>query len=143
MQDEKIIELTTERQWIAAFPVMNQLRTELSEEHYLSLLHEMRKEGYQLFALFAGETIVSLAGVSLRYNFYNKKHVFVYDLITDADQRSHGYGEKLLQYIHQWGKENGAELVALESGLQRKGAHRFYKEKLDYEITSYSFRKKL
>ncbi|MEY8734403.1 hypothetical protein AB9M92_19405 [Peribacillus frigoritolerans] len=45
--------------------------------------------------------------------------------------------------MHNWAKENGAEYVALESGIQRNEAHRFYEEKLDYDKWCYSFRKTL
>ena len=140
---EYIKELTTRQQLIAAFPVLNQLRTDLTEESYLDLLQGMQKDGYKLIALYNNEKIVSLAGLSWRINFYNKRHVFIYDLVTDSEHRSFGYGEKLLSYIHSWAKEQGADYVALESGLQRIHAHRFYEEKLDYDKWCYSFRKTL
>ncbi|MCM3527837.1 GNAT family N-acetyltransferase [Cytobacillus oceanisediminis] len=140
---ENIQELTTQEQLKEAFPILNQLRTDLTEETYLHLLKEMQKDGYKLFALYSNEKIVSLAGFSWRINFYNKRHIFIYDLVTDSKQRSFGYGEKLLLYIHSWAKEQGAEYVALESGLQRISAHRFYEDKLDYDKWCYSFRKTL
>lgn len=140
---ETIQELTDKAQWLEAFPIMNQLRTDLTQRTYLELLEEMRKDGYSLYALSIDNRIVSLAGLSWRVNFYNKRHVFIYDLVTDPAYRSSGYGEKLLSYIHNWAKENGAEYVALESGIQRDKAHRFYEEKLDYDKWCYSFRKTL
>lgn len=140
---ENIVELTTIKQWEEAFPVMKQLRTDLVIENYLELLGEMKKDGYRLFAFYAGNRIVALTGISLRVNFYSKRHVFIYDLVSDVDHRSQGYGEKLLNYIHIWAKENGAKYVALESGLQRIDAHRFYEEKLHYDKWCYSFRKTL
>ncbi|WP_348633531.1 GNAT family N-acetyltransferase [Mesobacillus selenatarsenatis] len=140
---ETIQELTEKEQWLEAFPIMNQLRTDLTQRTYLELLEEMRKDGYSLYALSIDNRIVSLAGLSWRVNFYNKRHVFIYDLVTDPAYRSSGYGEKLLSYIHNWAKENGAEYVALESGIQRDKAHRFYEEKLDYDKWCYSFRKTL
>lgn len=136
-----ITELTTIEQWVQAFPVMKQLRTDITEHTYLNLLNEMRKEGYRLFAFSINKQIVSLAGFCIRTNFYNKRHIYIYDLITDSSHRSKGYGEKLLRYIHQWSLENGAEFVALESGLQRTEAHRFYEEKFDYDKWCYSFRR--
>ena len=138
-----ITALTTIEQWVQAFPVLKQLRTELTEHTYLDLLREMKREGYQLFALLINNQIVSLAGIGIRTNFYNGRHVYIYDLITDSSHRSFGYGNKLLSYIHHWALENGAEYVALESGLQRIDAHRFYEEKLDYEKWCYSFRRAL
>lgn len=140
---ENIVELTTEKQWKEAFHVMKQLRTDLVIETYLKLLGEMKKDGYRLFALYAGDQIVALSGISLRVNFYSKRHVFIYDLVTDVDHRSQGYGEKLLNYIHIWAEENGAGYVALESGVQRIDAHRFYEEKFHYDKWCYSFRKPL
>ncbi|WP_257536003.1 GNAT family N-acetyltransferase [Metabacillus litoralis] len=140
---ETIQELINKEQWVEAFPIMKQLRTDLTQETYLELLEEMRKDGYSLFALYKDNQIVSLAGLSWRVNFYNKRHVFVYDLVTDHAHRSYGYGEKLLSYIHNWAKENGAAYVALESGIQRNHAHRFYENKLDYDKWCYSFRKTL
>ncbi|WP_043933820.1 GNAT family N-acetyltransferase [Bacillus sp. EB01] len=140
---ENIQELTSQKQWIEAFLVLNQLRTDLTEESYLELLEEMQRDGYRLFALYNNNRIVSVAGLSWRVNFYNKRHIFIYDLVTDIEYRSFGYGEKLLLYIHSWAKEQGAEYVALESGLQRINAHRFYEEKLEYDKWCYSFRKPL
>ncbi|ALC87841.1 acetyltransferase [Bacillus sp. FJAT-22090] len=140
---ENIQELTYKEQWLEAFQVMKQLRTELTEDTYLELLQEMKKDGYTLYALYENNKIVSLAGFSWRTNFYNKRHIFIYDLVTDYQHRSFGYGEKLLNYLHNWAKENGAEYVALESGIQRNNAHRFYEEKLNYEKWCYSFRKSL
>ncbi|WP_213371691.1 hypothetical protein [Mesobacillus boroniphilus] len=73
---------------------MNQLRTELTQKTYLELLEEMRKDGYSLYALYKDYRIVSLAGLSWRVNFYYKRHVFIYELITDSAYRSSGFGEK-------------------------------------------------
>ena len=140
---ETITELTNTNQWLEAFPIMKQLRTDLTEETYIELLQDMSKDGYKLYAMYVENEIVSLAGLSWRINFYNKRHIFIYDLVTDVSQRSFGYGEKLLQYIHDWANENGAEYVALESGLQRIDAHRFYEDKLNYDKWCYSFRKKM
>ena len=139
----KFLELTRTDQFETAFPLMKQLRLDLTMETFLELLGQMIKDGYRLFALFAQNQIVALAGVSLRTNFYSGRHVYIYDLVTDVSKRSHGYGESLLNFIHEWAKENGAEFVALESGIQRTDAHRFYEDRMDYDKWCFSFRKKL
>ncbi|WP_371816160.1 GNAT family N-acetyltransferase [Exiguobacterium sp. s150] len=126
-----------------SFVVMNQLRTDLTLEAYCELVSAMRPQGYELYALYADDTIVSLAGIEVRVNLYLEKHVFVYDLVTCMNHRSKGYGEMLLHFVHEYARDRGAKYVALESGLARTEAHRFYTEKMDYGITSYSFRKKL
>ncbi|MFJ7886551.1 GNAT family N-acetyltransferase [Lysinibacillus xylanilyticus] len=138
-----IKQLTFQQEWMEAYPVMAQLRTKLTLEKYLLLLKEMTRDGYLLFALYENMQIVAVAGLSWRVNFYSERHIFVYDLVTDEKYRSRGYGEKLLHYLHQWGKENGAHYIALESGIQRTSAHRFYEDRLGYEKWCYSFRKAL
>jgi GNAT superfamily N-acetyltransferase len=138
-----IKQLTTQQDWMEAYAVIVQLRTELTVEKYLLLLKEMMQDGYLLFALYENKKMVVVAGLSWRVNFYSERHIFVYDLVTDEANRSRGYGEKLLQYLHEWGKENGAHYIALESGIQRISAHRFYENRLGYEKWCYSFRKAL
>ena len=140
---ENIMELITVDQWDDAYSIMKQLRSDLDKHSYLELMDQMRKEGYRLFALFSGEEIAAVVGVSSRTNFYNKQHVIVHDLVTTESKRSRGYGGKLLAFVHDWAKQNGAQYVALESALQRTDAHRFYEEKLEYDKWCYSFRKKL
>lgn len=138
-----IKELTTDKEMVDAFEIMVELRTHLTSDSYMELLDQMTEEGYKLFALFDEDSIVSVAGVAIRTNFYYGRHVFVYDLVTKSSGRSKGYGKKLLEYIHQYAKENACGIVALESGLFRTDAHRFYESNLGYEKFCYSFKKLL
>jgi len=136
-------ELITEVDWSLAYPVMHELRTHLTENEFIKLMHEMADENYHLFALIDDEKIQSLAGVTIRTNLYALKHVYVYDLVTTKHARSKGYGGKLLTFLEIWGREQGCTNIALESGVQRTDAHRFYEKKLGFDRTSYSFRKQL
>jgi len=138
-----IRELTTENEWRAAFPVLSQLREHLTEDRYLDYLREMRDEGYRLFAVFKGDDIVAIAGVVIRTNFYNGRHLFVFDLVTDADHRSEGHGEQLMQFLEEWARDRNCESMTLESGLWRDDAHRFYEERLDMDRYCYTFKKEL
>jgi GNAT superfamily N-acetyltransferase len=138
---DSIKQLTTEQEWLEAFPVINELRKHLDEDAYLSLVHEMDGQGYQLFGLYNEGRIVAVTGVIILTNLYNGRHVYVYDLVTKATERSNGYGEILLSYIHRWARENGCEKAVLSSGLQRHDAHRFYERKMGYEKVSYVFTK--
>lgn len=122
---------------------MKELRTDLTLDMYRNLVTSMRPQGYELYALYADDEIVSLAGIELRVNLYLGKHVFIYDLVTSAAHRSNGYGEMLLHFVHEYARDCDATWVALESGLARSEAHRFYTDKMGYTITSYSFRKQL
>lgn len=138
-----ICELTKKEEWIAAFPLMKQLRPHLDLDTYLSLLEEMRPRGYRLFALEEDGQLLALAGVAVMANFYNGRYLFIYDLVTKAEERSKGYGAELVRYLEKFARDQGCHLVELTSGVQRKDAHRFYEEKMGYLRSSWVFRKKL
>jgi len=143
MTDTEIHELKREEAWVDAFPVMAQLRTHLDEESYLESLREMTDDGYRLFAASVDGKIVALAGVRIQLNMYDGRHVWVDELVTDADHRSEGHGLELLSFVEEWAAENDCELVALSSGLQREDAHRFYEERAGMDRASYVYKQPL
>ncbi len=127
----------------AAFPVMRQLRTHLSEDEFVATVGAMRPEGYRLLALFNEGRAVALAGVAVLTNLYHGRHVWVYDLVTDEAARSRGHGARLLAWVEGFAREQGCARVALSSGVQRVDAHRFYERKMGYARASYVFTKNL
>lgn len=143
MTESTIRELTSESEWIEAFPVYQQLRPELTEAEYLDSLERMSRSGYRLFGLFADESLVSVAGAEILVNMDHGRHLWVWDLVTDADARSQGHGRRLLEYLEDWAESRRCERIVLESGLQREEAHRFYEERTDMEKRSYVFTQNL
>ncbi|WP_163527484.1 GNAT family N-acetyltransferase [Halobacillus ihumii] len=142
MSGVEIKELQSETEILEAFPVMRQLRTHLDQETYLALVTEAReKDSYQLFALYDQGEVVAVTGFKPMITLYYGRFVWVCDLVTNRENRSKGYGDQLLSFVHEWTKEHGFEAVALSSGLQRNDAHRFYEERMDYNKASYVFKK--
>lgn len=136
-------EILNKEDLLKAFAVIKQLRTHLIEEKYLNLVEDMKKEGYKMFTLNVGEEVTAVVGFIKLTNLYYGKHVWVNDLVTDVNQRGKGYGEILLSFVNEWAKENGCEVVALSSGLDRVEAHKFYEGKMEFDKTSYVFKKQL
>jgi len=139
MDGVTIRELESEQTWLDAFPVMRQLRTDLDEEQYLDYLDRMTANGYRLFGLFSDGDLAAVAGVDIMTNMYYGRHMWVFELVTDADHRSRGFGGRLLRYLVDWAEDRGCEKVALSSGVQREDAHRFYEDHMDMERASYVF----
>lgn len=136
-----IKELRTSSEILEAFPIMKQLRTHLDESMYLELVLESQEvDRYKMVALFDENKIVAVTGFKPMTTLYYGRFVWVCDLVTDTHERSKGYGEKLLTYVHEWAKENKYESVALSSGLQRTDAHRFYEDVMNYDKVSYVFK---
>ena len=125
-----------------AFDVVCQLRTGILLDEFLITVKTMMKNGYKIACLFENNKIVSYVGFSRLLTLYGD-HIWVYDLVTDENQRSKGYGKLLLSYVEELAKSNSLKCVALSSRIQREDAHRFYEKTMNYEKASYLFRKEL
>jgi hypothetical protein len=81
---------------------MKQLRTHLDQRSYLELVKEARQnEGYRMAALYDQEKLVAVTGFTPMTTLYNGRSIWVCDLVMDAQNRSKGYGEKLLTFVHE------------------------------------------
>jgi GNAT superfamily N-acetyltransferase len=138
-----IVELRGEADVRAAFAVMAELRSHLTEARFLELLGAMGPQGYRLFALREAGRPVALAGVLVSTNLAFGRYLWVDDLVTTEAARSQGYGRRLLEHVEQVARAAGCALVALASGLQRTEAHRFYEAHTGYTRGGYVFLKRL
>ena len=138
-----MIELTSDADFRRAWPAMSELRTDLDEKAYMDLLASMRPDGYRLFAIEVDGDITALAGVSIGTNFYYRRYLWVYDLITTEVARSSGHGATLMSELEGFARDEGCDTIALASGLHRQDAHRFYEDRLGYKRASYTFHKTL
>ena len=71
---------------------------------------------------------------SLRYGQF----LYVYDLVVDENVLSKGYGKDIFEWLVDYGKSKGCNVLRLDSGVQRFDAHRFYfRQRM--KIASYHF----
>ena len=143
MSGTVVEELTTDAEFREAFPVLFELRPHLTLESYTALLAVMRPAGYRLFAVRSEGSIVALAGVGFRTNFYYGSYLWVYELVTTAAARSRGHGKVLLDHLEELARAQGCDTIALSSGLKRLDAHRFYESKMGFSKSGYAFLKPL
>src|SRR2546422_1775566 len=122
----------------AVYPVMHQLRDELSAEEFHRRYEAGHPLGYRIAALFDGDECRAAAGYRLFTNFVSGKHMYVDDLVTAEAWRSHGYGRLLNKYLVELARNEGCGSIQLDSGVHRRKAHRFYFRER-YTITSFHF----
>lgn len=108
---------------------MVQLRTHLTKEGFLKRVRHQQKQGYKLAFLKQGRKVMSVAGFRILDNLFLGKFLYIDDLITDAENRSKRYGDKLFDWITTYAKGCGCKTVDLDSGVHRFDAHRFYMRK--------------
>jgi hypothetical protein len=75
-------------------------------------------------------------------NTYEGRRLYVDDLVSDESRRSQGGGKLLLDWLEVKARSLGCDVLALDSGVQRERAHRFYFRE-GMSVSSFGFRKTL
>ena len=128
--------------WLGrAEAVHRQLRTTLPAD-YAGRLVQVFANGGRLAVAAEGEAVLGVALWRLIENTYEGRRLYVDDLVTDEAQRSRGIGKRLLGHLENKARGLGCEVLALDSGAQRAGAHKFYFRE-GMHIPGFCFRKNL
>lgn len=114
------------KELVTVFEVLSQLRRELDYDEFEDLIYEMRSMEYKMLGIMEGEKLITYAGVAIQTNLYHKRHLFVFDLVTDEEYRGRGYGKVMLDYLDDFARIAMCENIVLSSGVHRENAHRFY-----------------
>jgi GNAT superfamily N-acetyltransferase len=108
------------------FPVMAQLRPHLEREEFITRVQRQMADGYRLAYLSVDSSVKAVAGYRITENLAWGRFLYVDDLVTDEAARSQGYGKALLSWLTEQARHSGCAQLHLDSGAQRKDAHRFY-----------------
>ena len=122
------------------YPVMKELREDLIEAEFVEKIRKLQKDGYVLSFVEVSGKPVALAGFRIGESLAWKRYLYVDDLVTLPEERSKGHGAALLKWLTTIASNEGCETFHLDSGVQRKDAHRFY-EREGLQMPSYHFAK--
>jgi GNAT superfamily N-acetyltransferase len=110
----------------ACYPVMAQLRPHVPQADWLSRVRRMEKDGFRLAALQEDGVVRAVAGFRVFENLFAGRVLYVDDLVTAQDTRSHGHGKAMLDWLSERARTEKCATLELDSGTQRVDAHRFY-----------------
>lgn len=122
----------------ACFPVMSELRPHLDEDAFPTRVQAMMKAGFELAAGENEGRIVAVAGFRVFDSLFAGRTLHVDDLVTTSDTRSQGHGAAMLAWLKAQARERNCEHLSLDSGTQRKAAHRFYLRE-GFDIVGFHF----
>lgn len=117
---------TTDAEIASAFSVMRQLRPHLEDADFVERVRAAERLGLRLVLHVVDGRVVAVAGFRLIEQLKAGLVLYVDDLVTDADERSKGYGDELLHWLIAYAREQGCAAFELDSGVHRHDAHRFY-----------------
>jgi GNAT superfamily N-acetyltransferase len=124
------------------FPVLKELRTDLTAEQFGDVYAEGHPQGLRFTAAYDGENCVGVAGWRLMATTAAVRKLYVDDLVTTFAQRGRGVGSALLGELQRRARAAGCTAIDLDSGTAREDAHRFYfRERMS--ITSLHFQRAL
>lgn len=124
----------------AAAQVLRQLRPQFTQEALIAqICHQRTTAGYQLaIASDASGTVLCVAGFVIQTKLAWGKSLYVDDLVTDAQARSAGAGQCMMDWLKAYACSLGCRQLHLDSGVQRFDAHRFYLRE-GFRIASHHF----
>jgi len=121
----KLLESSNELELIC--PVLMQLRQLFDTQGLRSQIELQRQEGYQLaYAVDDADTVLAVAGFVINTKLAWGRHLYVDDLVTLESARSSGAGAALLSWLKEHARQHNCKQLHLDSGVHRKGAHKFY-----------------
>ena len=126
----------------SVYDVLSQLRTDLSYKEFEDLIYDMRHMEYKMLGIVDKEELITYAGVAVQTNLYHRRHLYVFDLVTDEKHQDKGYGKMMLDYLVDYAKMGMCENILLSSEFTKEIAHQFY-EKNGFEKKSFVFLKTL
>ena len=111
----------------ACFPVMHQLRPHLADaDELVARWRRQIEEGYRLIAVWREGVPVALAGYRVQENLVYGRFLYVDDLVTDANLRSSGLGNVLMDHLKAETQRLGCVRLVLDTPLSNVLGHRFY-----------------
>ena len=121
--------------------VHRQLRTALPAD-YAGTMARVFAGGGRMIVAAEHEQVHGVAVYRIHENTSSGLHLYVDDLVTDEGLRSRGIGRLLLAECERVARERGCKALVLDSGTQRREAHRFYFRE-GMTITAFHFGKPL
>ena len=142
MKNNRIKLAETDAEIAACFPVMQELRGDLLESEFVDTIKRLKRNGYHLAYLAESSVPVALAGFRFGESLAWKRYMYVDDLVTSSSERSKGHGAAMLAWLSEYAEREACMTFHLDSGVQRKEAHRFY-EREGLQLPSYHFAKRI
>ncbi|AOZ99149.1 GNAT family N-acetyltransferase [Flavobacterium commune] len=132
----------TDNEIASCWEAISVLRPMLEREHFVSLIKDLQKEGYQLLYIQEEGITVAIAGYRIYTMLYCGKMLYLDDLSTLENFRGKGYASQLLNYLKEIALEQQCVSIQLDSGPARTTAHKLY-FKEDFTISAYHFHKNI
>lgn len=124
-------------------PYAQHLNPEKEEAELRSIQKDMFSYAtYHCFGIWEEDELLGISSAWTSTKFYSGKQLEVDNYVIDESQRSKGLGQKLMDHISQWARDNHYQTIELNAYVHNHRGHRFYINQ-GFDILGYHFLKKL
>lgn len=138
LQDDE----TTIADWLCRSERLHRTLRPALPSDYIGYLRQMFSEGARMAVLSISAEPKALAVYRIHHTTFQGLRFYLDDLVTDEQERGHGLGTTLLDWCVARARTERCDTFALDSGVQRADAHRFYFRQ-SLAIRSFGFAKPL
>lgn len=124
--------------FLKCWEVVHELRPNLDQEKYLTLILYMLDEGYHMIYIEENGKAVCFCGYRITTMLHRGRSIYIDDLCTLPVARGKGYAKALLDYVRSHAEKEELQSIHLDSGHHRHNAHRVYLN-FGFKMTSHHF----
>ncbi len=125
-----------------AYPIMKQLRTHLDRKQFGELALAMAQENYRLWAYMEKNKALGLVSTRVYTDLVRGAHLYIDDLVTDANSRSRGIGAALLRHAEKIARELKLPVLRLCCVIENEAGMKFYRRE-NWKERAYALVKKI
>jgi len=119
----------TDAQIDACYPVMRELRPQITRADFLPFVRRLQAGNQFNLAFVDDGGIKAVAGYRVSEWLAGGRYLEIEDLVTADGARSRGYGGELFDWLMAEAARQDCRQVRLVSNVRRVDAHRFYERK--------------
>ncbi len=136
-----IKEITDKNELEAVFPIIRELRTQLSFSDFLFLYERAKQhDNYKIVAIYQENTCIGVMGYRILFDLVHGKHLYVDDLVTTQSMRSKGIGKQLLKFAEEEAKNLECRSLRLCTGIENESGKKFY-EREGWKLKAVTYKK--
>ena len=124
--------------FLKCWEVVHELRPNLDQEKYLTLILYMLDEGYHMIYIEENGKAVCFCGYRITTMLHRGRSIYIDDLCTLPVARGKGYAKALLDYVRSHAEKEELQSIHLDSGHHRHNAHRVYLN-FGFKMTSHLY----
>jgi GNAT superfamily N-acetyltransferase len=105
-------------------------------------LHEMKGQAYECVAVYDDERMIGISGLWIMTKYYVGKHIEPDNVIILPEYRGKGIGEKLMEWIYDYGRSQGCVASELNCYVTNTAGQKFWTN-AGYKIVGFHYQRQL